>query len=138
MPFGMKNAPAMFQRLRSQVIAGLENYVVYINDILVYSDSWEDHLKHLSCLFDRLAKANLAVNLKKSEFAEAQVTYLDHAVGQGHVLPREAKIQAIKDFPVPSGKRELMRFLGMSGFYRKFVPNFSAIATLLTSLLQKM
>ena len=75
MPFGMKNAPATFQRLMSQVIAGLENCVAYIDDILVYSDSWEGHLKHLSCLFDRLPKTNLAVNLKKSEFAEAQVTY---------------------------------------------------------------
>ena len=92
----------------------------------------------MSCLFDRLAKANLVVNLEKSEFAKAQVTYLGHVVGQGHVLPRKAKIQAIKDFPIPTGKRELMPFLGMSGFYQKFVPNFSAIATLLTSLLQKM
>ena len=136
MPLGMKNAPATFQRMMSQVIAGLENCVVYIDDILVYSDSWEDHLKHMSVLFDKLSKANLVLNLKKSEFAKATVTYLGHVVGQGHVLPRVAKVQAIQEFPVPTGKRELMRFLGMSGFYRKFVPNFSTIATPLTKLLQ--
>ena len=137
MPFGMKNAPATFQRMMSQVIAGLENCVVYIDDILVYSDNWEDHLKHLSALFEKLSEANLVINLKKSEFAKATVTYLGHVVGQGHVLPRVAKIEAIQEFPVPTGKRELMRFLGMSGFYRKFVPNFSTIATPLTKLLQK-
>ena len=129
MPFGMKNAPATFQRMMSQVIAGLENCVVYIiDDIFVYSDSWEDHLKHMSALFDKLSKANLVLNLKKSEFAKATVTYLGHVVGQ---------VQAIQEFPVPTGKRELMRFLSMSGFYRKFVPNFSTIATPLTKILQK-
>ena len=76
----------------------------------------------------------MVLNLKKSEFAKATVTYLGHVVGQGHVLP---KVQAIQEFPVPTGKRELMRFLGMSGFYRMFVPNFSTIATPLTKLLQK-
>ena len=59
MPFGMKNAPATFQRMMNQVIAAVKNCVVYIDDILVYSDSWEDHLKHMSALFDKLSKANL-------------------------------------------------------------------------------
>ena len=136
MPFGMKNAPATFQRLTNQVIAGLDNCVVYIDDILVYSDNWNDHLSHLRALFDRLDKANLVVNLMKSEFGKAKVTYLGHVVGQGQVLPREAKIQAILDFPIPSTKRELLRFLGMSGFYRKFVPNYSTVVSPLTNLLK--
>nr|XP_054761448.1 uncharacterized protein LOC129267850 [Lytechinus pictus] len=136
MPFGMKNAPATFQRLTNQVIAGLDNCVVYIDDILVYSDTWNDHLDHLRALFDRLDKANLVVNLMKSEFAKAKVTYLGHVVGQGQVLPREAKIQAILDFPIPTTKKELLRFLGMSGFYRKFVPNYSTVVSPLTNLLK--
>nr|XP_054769552.1 uncharacterized protein LOC129277391 [Lytechinus pictus] len=136
MPFGMKNAPATFQRLTNQVIAGLDNCVVYIDDILVYSDTWNDHLDHLRALFDRLDKANLVVNLMKSEFAKAKVTYLGHVVGQGQVLPGEAKIQAILDFPIPTTKKELLRFLGMSGFYRKFVPNYSTVVSPLTNLLK--
>ena len=136
MPFGMKNAPATFQRLTNQVIAGLDNCVVYIDDILVYSNTWNDHLNHLRALFDRLNKANLVVNLMKSEFAKAKVTYLGHVVGQGQVLPREAKIQAILDFPIPTTKKELLRFLGMSGFYRKFVPNYSSLVSPLTNLLK--
>lgn len=136
MPFGMKNAPATFQRLTNQMIAGLDNCVVYIDDILVYSDTWDDHIDHLRALFDRLDKANLVVNLAKSEFGKAKVTYLGHVVGQGHVLPREAKIQAILEFPIPKTKKELLRFLGMSGFYRKFVENYSTVVSPLTNLLK--
>nr|XP_054760876.1 uncharacterized protein LOC129267163 [Lytechinus pictus] len=72
----------------------------------------------------------------KSEFAKAKVTYLGHVVGQWQVLPREAKIQAILDFPIPTTKKELLRFLGMSGFYRKFVPNYSTVVSPLTNLLK--
>ena len=125
MPFGMKNAPATFQRLMNHVTAGLNNCSVYIDDVLVYSDTWNDHIKHLRNLFVKISDANLVINLKKSVFAKAQVTYLGHVVGQGQVLPREAKVKAILDLPVPTNKRELRRTLGMTGFYRKFVYNFS-------------
>ena len=136
MPFGMKNSPATFQRLTNQVIAGLDHCVVYIDDILVFSDTWSDHIQHLRLLFDRLHKANLVINLAKSEFAKAKVTYLGHIVGQGQVLPREAKVEAILSFPIPQTKKELLRFLGMAGFYRKFVPNFSTVVSPLTNLLK--
>lgn len=137
MPFGMKNAPATFQRLMNHVIAGLDNCVVYIDDVLVHSDTWDDHIKHLKDLFVKLSDANLVINLEKSDFARAQVTYLGHVVGQGHVLPREAKIKAIIDLPVPKNTRELRRTLGMAGFYRKFVHNFSDVVAPLTTLLRK-
>ncbi|XP_030839510.1 uncharacterized protein LOC763830 [Strongylocentrotus purpuratus] len=137
MPFGMRNAPATFQRLMTDVIAGLDNVVVYIDDILVFSDTWSDHLAYLRDLFDRLTKAGLVVNLAKCEFAKATVTYLGHEVGRGHVVPRQAKVQAIVEFPAPSSKKEVMRFLGMCGFYRKFVPNFSDLVAPLTDLLKK-
>ncbi|XP_041461225.1 uncharacterized protein LOC121412478 [Lytechinus variegatus] len=137
MPFGMRNAPATFQRLMNCVIAGLDNVVVYLDDILVVSDTWSDHLTCLRDVFVRLTKAGLVVNLSKCEFAQATVTYLGHVVGHGCVAPREAKVQAIVDFPAPSTKKEVMRFLGMCGFYRKFVPNFSDIVVPLTDLLKK-
>ena len=137
LPFGMKNAPASFQRLMNQVTRGLGNVVTYIDDVVVFSDSWESHIGHIRSLFTRLAEASLVVNLAKCEFGKGQVTYLGHRVGRGEVLPRSAKVQAIMDFPVPQNRRQLMRILGMCGFYRKFVPNFATVTAPLTNLLQK-
>jgi len=135
--FGMKNSPATFQRLINDVIAGLDGCEAYIDDIVIYSDTWEDHLRIIRTFFERLTEAKLTVNLAKSEFARAHVTYLGHVVGQGQVKPVDAKISAISDFPRPESKKQLMRFLGMAGYYRKFCPNFSAIAEPLTQLLSK-
>ena len=84
-----------------------------------------------------LSEAKLTVNLAKSEFCHANLTFLGHIVGQGRVKPVEAKVEAISDFPVPTGKRQLKRFLGMVGYYRKFCNNFSVIAEPLTNLLGK-
>ena len=78
--------------------------------------------------FERLSKAKLTINLAKSEFCHATLTFLGHVVGQGQVKPVEAKVKAISDFPVPTCKRQLMRFLGMAGYYRKVCDNFSVIA----------
>ena len=137
MPFGMKNSPATFQRLVNNVICGLDGCDAYIDDVIIYSDSWSDHLQRIRQLFDRLSKAKLTVNLAKTEFCHATVTFLGHLVGQGQVKPLEAKVNAISEFPVPKCKRQLMRFLGMAGYYRKFCKNFSGIAEPLTNLLKK-
>ena len=137
LPFGMKNAPACFQRLMNTITQGLCNVVTYIDDVVVFSDSWGEHMEHVGEFFSRLAEAGLVVNLPKCEFGKGQVTYLGHAVGRGKVLPRAAKVRAIADFPVPETRRQLMRILGMAGFYRKFVPNFATVTTPLTELLRK-
>lgn len=137
MPFGLKNAPATFQRLMNAIIADLQGTEAYIDDLIVYSRSWEEHLGQLDELFSRLETANLVVNLAKSEFAKGKVTYLGHIVGQGQVAPRQAKVECILDFPIPITKKELLRFLGMSGFYRKFCPNYSTVVLPLTNLLKK-
>lgn len=121
----------------NQVTRGLPNCVTYIDDVVLYNDVWTDHVAQMSEFFERLAKANLVINLTKSEFGRAQVTYLGHVVGQGQVRPRTAKVQAIADLPVPQTRKKLMRVLGMCGFYRKFVQNFSAITEPLTNLLRK-
>ena len=137
MPFGMKNSPATFQRLINQVISGLPGCGAYIDDVIIYSETWEEHLDIMRKLFERLSAAKLTVNLSKCEFGKATVTFLGHVVGQGLVKPIEAKVTAICQFPAPVGKRQLMRFLGMAGYYRKFCPNFSTIAEPLTRLLGK-
>ena len=87
--------------------------------------------------FQRLSEANLTINLVKSEFGCGHVTYLGHIVRQGKVKPMTAKIEAICAFPQPSTKKQVMRFLGMAGYYRKFCPNFSTVTEPLAALLQK-
>jgi len=137
MPFGMKNAPATFQRMINGVIAGLEGCEAYIDDVVVYGDTWDQHIKQLKAFLSRLHEANLTVNLSKSEFCQARVVFLGHVVGQGEIAPVLAKVQAVSTFPAPGNRHELMRFLGMSGYYRKFCRNFSVVAEPLTKLLQK-
>ena len=137
MPFGMKNSPATFQRLINQVISGLTGCDAYIDDVIVYSETWSEHVEIMYKLFEKLSDAKLTVNLCKCEFGKATVTFLGHVVGQGNVKPVVAKVKAICEFPVPKGKKQLMRFLGMAGYYRKFCPNFSTIAEPLTRLLSK-
>lgn len=136
MPFGLKNAPATFQRLMNKVVAGLEGCSVYLDDVVIYSDTWHSHVQRICALFERLADARLTVNLAKCEFAKATVTYLGRVVGQGKVAPVHAKILAVGDFPPPTTKKELQRFLGLVGYYRSFCKNFSTIVFPLTELLK--
>ncbi|XP_062373894.1 uncharacterized protein LOC134062039 [Sardina pilchardus] len=136
MSFGLRNAPASFQRLMNRVVSGLDGCAVYLDDVVCYSDTWEKHVKHIRALFTRLAAANLTVNLAKCDFARATVTYLGKVVGQGKVRPVRAKVDAIDRYPPPSTKKELMRFLGMMGFYRCFCRDFSTVVEPLTRLLK--
>ena len=137
LPFGLRNAPASFQRMVSDVIAGLPGVKSYIDDIVICTKTWDEHMALLYKFFDRVEKANLTINLEKSEFGQAQITYLGHVVGNSTFSPLEAKTKAIQDLPVPKSKKEIRRFLGCVGFYRKFCHNFAAISTPLTNLLRK-
>ena len=137
MAFGMKNAPATFQRLLNNVIKNLDGCDGYIDDVIIYSDTWEEHVQRIRDFFDRLTSMKLTVNLLKCEFCHATVEFLGHTVGQGQIKPVKAKVETILDFPVPRNRRELMRFLGMAGYYRKFCQNFSVITEPLTGLLKK-
>ena len=133
-PFGMRNCPATFQRAMNNLTQGLKGVSVYIDDVLLFSNSWEEHLTQLAELLRRLQEARLTVKLAKSRFGLATVLYLGHEVGCGCVRPKNANVTAILDFPVPTTKREIRRFLGMAGFYRKFCPNFAEVAAPLTNL----
>ena len=92
MPFGMKNAPATFQRLINQLLQNLDGCEGYIDDVIAFSDTWEEHVVHFRAHFAKLAAANVTVNLKKSEFGHAHVTYLGYVVGQGQVKPEMSKV----------------------------------------------
>ena len=135
LPFGLRNAPATFQRLMTYVTGDLVGVRCYLDDLVVWSETWEDHLTRLRSLFQALQEANLTINLKKSEFGHAHVTYLGHVVGQGNVAPVSAKVEAILQYPVPDSRKALMRFIGMIGYYRRFCQNFAQVSAPLTDLL---
>ena len=137
MPFGMRNAPATFQRLMNQVTTEVSGCEAYIDDVIIYSDNWSNHVEQINVFFGKLKEVNLTINLAKCEFGCSQVSFLGHIVGQGEVKPIAAKIEAISQFPVPKNKKELMRFLGMAGYYRRFCKSFSTIVEPLTNLLHK-
>jgi len=100
----------------------------------VYTETWEEHMIRLRELFLALRKASLVVNLAKSDFGKASVTYLGHEVGHGQVVPKESNIQAIINFPSPKNRKNVMQFMGLAGYYRKFVLNFSKVAAPITDL----
>ena len=137
MPFGMKNAPATFQRMVNKLVRDIDGCEGYIDDVVIYSDNWSDHIRQIKRFFQIMREAKLTINLMKSEFGKATVKYLGHIVGQGQVRPLDAKIQTIAKFPIPTSRKELARFLGMAGYYRNFCLNFSEIAAPLTNLLSK-
>ena len=137
MPFGMKNAPATFQRMVNKLVRDIDGCEGYIDDVVIFSDNWSDHIRQIERFFQIMREAKLTINLMKSEFGKATVKYLGHIVGQGQVRPLDAKIQTIVKYPIPTSRKELARFLGMAGYYRNFCLNFSEIAAPLTNLLSK-
>ena len=110
---------------------------IYIDDVIIYGNTWEQHFTRVRDFLTRLRTTKLTVNLVKSEFGCAKVRYLGYVVGQGKVNPVNAKIEAIMEFPAPISRREVIRFLGMAGYYRKFCKNFSTVAAPITELLKK-
>ena len=134
LPFGMCNAPATFQRMVNHLVQGLDGVYAYLDDIVVVSETWEEHVDKLRVLFDRLRSLGLTINLAKSTFAKAQVKYLGHVIGSGQILPKSTNIQTILDYPKPKNRKEVMRFIGMTSYYRRFCKNFSAVAHPLINL----
>ncbi|XP_032689886.1 uncharacterized protein LOC116853116 [Odontomachus brunneus] len=139
MPFGLKNAPATFQRLMDQILTGLQGteLFVYLDDIVLYASSLEEHSAKFTKLAEKLRAANLKLQPDKCEFLRKEVSYLGHIIGKTGVKPDPKKIEAVKNFPRPANSKNVKQFLGLSGYYRRFIPNFSKIAKPLTNLLKK-
>lgn len=135
LPFGLHGAPASFQRLMDQVLCGLSEFAgAYLDDVVIYSTSWAQHLEHLQVVFQRLQEAGLTINPGKCAFAKAEIEYLGFVIGNGQVKPQVAKVQAIQNCPLPQTRKQLRSFLGMAGFYNRFIPNFSSRAAVLTDM----
>ena len=134
MPFGLKGAPAMFQESMTNLLADMVEYAsAYLGDIAIFSQSWGQHLVHIRKVMDRLRKAGLT-QPQKCPFGMTKCEYLGHMVGGGQVEPLEAKIKVIQDYTRPRTKKGLKTFLGLWGYYRKFVQDFSTIAYPLTQM----
>ncbi|CAM4643721.1 unnamed protein product [Lepidochelys kempii] len=138
LPFGLKGGPATFQRLVDQLLRRMESFAVaYIDDICVLSQTWEDHVSQVRQVLDQLQGAGLTVKVEKCKVGMAEVSYLGHRVGSGRLKPEPAKVEVIRDWPAPHTKKQVQAFIGMAGYYRRFVPHFSAIATPITELCKK-
>jgi len=139
MPFGLTNALATFQSLMNDIFQGiLRKFVfVFFDDILVYSPSWTEHLQHLEVVLQVLKQHQLYAKLSKCSFGLQQVDYLGHTVsGQGVAMEAD-KVQAVLQWPCPASVKQLRGFLGLTGYYRRFIKGYASIASPLTDLLKK-
>ncbi|KAF8768490.1 Retrovirus-related Pol polyprotein like [Argiope bruennichi] len=137
MPFGLVNAPYFFSKMMAEILGNCEKYAVpYLDDIAIYSETWEEHLKHVDEVLKRIGAANLTVKPSKCQLAQSRTKYLGHMVGDGVRTPAEAKIKAVIDFPTPKTKTQIRAFLGLAGYYAHYVEKFSVIAAPLTNALK--
>ena len=139
MPFGLTNAPSVFMEFMNKILMDfLDKFVVvFIDDILIYSKNEEEHAQHLRMVLQRLREHKLYAKLSKCEFWMREVAFLGHVVSEEGVKVDPQKIQAIMDWPIPKNPKEVRSFLGLAGYYRKFVADFAKIARPLTQLLHK-
>ena len=139
MPFGISNAPSCYERLMELVLRGLrwDKCLCYLDDIIVFGSSFEQALQNLKLVFDRLRSANLTLKPSKCVLFQREVDFLGHVVSGKGIQCDPGKIESIQTWPVPSNATEVRSFLGLAGYYRKFIPNFSTIASPLTSLTRK-
>ncbi|KAD4385611.1 hypothetical protein E3N88_25780 [Mikania micrantha] len=139
MPFGLTNAPAVFMDLMNRVCKPyLDKFViVFIDDILIYSQNEEDHKQHLKLVLQLLAKEKLYAKFSKCEFWLKEVHFLGHVVNYKGIQVDSSKIEAVKKWEAPTTPTEIRQFLGLAGYYRRFIENFSKIAKPLTMLTQK-
>lgn len=140
LPFGLKTSPAIFQKILCNIIRKhkLSDFTVnYIDDILVFSKSFEEHIKQISQLLKAIKKEGFRLKFSKCTFAEESVTYLGHIIKDNSISPIKDNLIAIRNFPVPETQKNVRQFLGKINFYNEYVPNISIILDPLHNLLKK-
>jgi hypothetical protein len=139
MSFGLKTAPATFQRAMEVILSGLtfEICLCYLDDVIIFGRTLTEHNDRLKTVLTRFREHNLRVKLAKCVFASPQVTYLGHQVNQKRVSPDPAKVEAVQNISSPTSLKEVRSFLGLTGYYRRFIPHYATIAQPLTKLTSK-
>lgn len=136
MPFGLSNAPAVFQGMINDVLRDyIHQFVfVYLDDILIFSRNLDEHRRHVRLVLQRLLENKLYVKAEKCEFHSSSVSFLGFVIAGGEVRPDPAKVRAVVEWPVPTTRKQLQRFLGFANFLRRFIRNYSSVAAPLTGL----
>jgi len=135
MPFGLQGAPATFQRLMNHVLRDVSKFsAAYLDDVVIFSQSWEEHMSHLQQVLQCIRDAGLTINPQKCAVAQKEVEYLGYVIGFGKIKPQVGKVEAIQSFPVPATKKKVKSFLGLVGWYRKFIPHFAERSDVLNNL----
>ena len=139
MPFGLTNALVTFQSLMNDIFRSTlrRNFLVFFDDFLIYSKTWSAHLCHPKIVFDTLLENQLFVNRLKCLIGQQEVEYLGHIISPNGVIADLGKIINMKSWPTPTNTTSLRGFLGLTGYYQKFIQNYGSIAALLTKLLKK-
>src|SRR6185312_8059132 len=139
LPFGLKNAPVSFQCMMETVFAEEigQHLAVYIDDLNIYSTDFNQHLRHLKGILEKCKKYGLKLKKEKCKFACEELEFLGHVIGKDGLAPDDRKIEAITQFPPPTNVKEIRSFLGMTGFYRQFIQDYSEITKPITNLLKQ-
>eukprot|EP00794_Sanderia_malayensis_P018389 gene18389-biopygen12333 len=139
MPFGLANAPATFQRLMDLVLSGLHwtHCLVYLDDVIVFAPTVEEHLKRLDVALDRIEKAGLTLKPAKCQWLRRSVKFLGHIVSEEGVTVDPAKVSSVKNFPIPQNKTDVRSFLGLTGYYRRFIADYASRSKPLVDLTKK-
>ena len=136
-PFGLAQAPAYFQLLMNKVLKGLKFAMMYLDDIIIFSQDESQHLERLEIVFSCLREAGLKMKHSKCDFFKSEIHYLGHLISPEGISSLPNKLDSIKHMPVPNSAKEIKQFLGLTGYYRKFVPRFADISRPLTTLMKK-
>ena len=135
--FGLAQAPAYFQLLMNKVLEGFHFAMTYLDDIIIFSDNELEHLEHLEVIFQRLKEAGLKMKCSKCDFFKSKIHYLGHLISADGIRPLPNKLDSIKHVPALKDAKEIKQFLGLTGYYRKFVPRFADNSRPLTTLTKK-
>lgn len=137
MPFGIKTAPAIFARLMRRVLGDLPNVHHYFDDVVIATSTWHEHMEALRLVFERIRNANLTIKPSKCEIGERTITFLGHRIGEAKVEPMLKTLDKILAAKRPTTKKAVQSFLGLTGYYRQFIPNYAEISKPLTDLTKK-